>query len=962
MELIVRNGKFFTVGDNGAGFYKYQKNDVIFSAKQTEELFKYGNAISNGGRGKVFLNGTAFSSGTGKIRGKGTVTVEANEEDKYEGESYTPTSHDEVKYNYDRTVRDYTPYTPKTTTSTSSSSSGEKEKEIRYETINFIEILLNRIERGIEKIKKRVENIFSTFSARNENLKREIEEVSSAINSKQMAASVYGTYAESVELSSYLKEKVRSGSYDISDYEEDVAKQINLYKDYYEKMLDCEQGAEDLERSLKELYKQQFDMTAKNWSDALEKYSHTVDRINSQIGQRKSKASDYLAGKNGISAAKANIESYQSIVETQQQQLKDSKKELEELNYLLQAGVYNGVFAIGSEAYNEMLKSIHDVENEIDSLNENIIENTNNVAGSYKDIFDGVNDYYANIIGLANKLSEQYSAEMELASSKGLMASTRYYQLMHKQQENNLVALKKEQQELSEALNTALQSGTIERGSKAWYEMTEQIIECNKAIIETTKTINEYDKAMREVQWDRFDYLQERIAEVTEESQFLVDLLNNNDLFDERGSMTNEGLTVLGIYAADYNTFMRQADDYARAIENLNAEIANDPANTTLLERREKLLKLQRESIKSAEAEKQAIKKLVEDGINAELSSMKKLITSYNDGLQRQKDLYDYNKKISEQTKNVSNLQKMLAAYQNDVTEETRAKIQKMQVELQESQETLRETEYENYISEQKKILDNMYDDYEEMMNQRLDNIDTLVSDMIDVVNDNSLVIADTIKEATSIVGYNVTDDLATMMAMDRSDIKDIAAMYGDAFSSNLTTTNEALNRINDNIIKLISAADNGAISLTSGSLNGYASGAKSVSGGYAWTNEHWNDGGAETILRKSDHAILTPLSSGSRIYNALASNNLWSMANNPSKFILDNLAAVAQSSISRQSNNSSNINQTNSITINLDNVQDYDTFIAELKNDSKFQKFIQAITIDPLSGKSINQKRRINL
>lgn len=54
-ELIVRNGKFFTVGDAGAEMFPIQKGDIVFNHEQTEELLKNGH-IS--GHGKAYADGT----------------------------------------------------------------------------------------------------------------------------------------------------------------------------------------------------------------------------------------------------------------------------------------------------------------------------------------------------------------------------------------------------------------------------------------------------------------------------------------------------------------------------------------------------------------------------------------------------------------------------------------------------------------------------------------------------------------------------------------------------------------------------------------------------------------------------------------------------------------------------------------------------------------------------------------
>ena len=54
-EIIVRNGRFFTVGENGAEMQNLQPGDIVFNHVQTEELLKNGHISS---RGKAYANGT----------------------------------------------------------------------------------------------------------------------------------------------------------------------------------------------------------------------------------------------------------------------------------------------------------------------------------------------------------------------------------------------------------------------------------------------------------------------------------------------------------------------------------------------------------------------------------------------------------------------------------------------------------------------------------------------------------------------------------------------------------------------------------------------------------------------------------------------------------------------------------------------------------------------------------------
>lgn len=54
-EIIVRNGRFFTVGNNGAEMTNIQKGDIVFNHEQSKNLLKNGH-IS--GRGKAYADGT----------------------------------------------------------------------------------------------------------------------------------------------------------------------------------------------------------------------------------------------------------------------------------------------------------------------------------------------------------------------------------------------------------------------------------------------------------------------------------------------------------------------------------------------------------------------------------------------------------------------------------------------------------------------------------------------------------------------------------------------------------------------------------------------------------------------------------------------------------------------------------------------------------------------------------------
>ena len=131
-----------------------------------------------------------------------------------------------------------------------------------------------------------------------------------------------------------------------------------------------------------------------------------------------------------------------------------------------------------------------------------------------------------------------------------------------------------------------------------------------------------YKNELRQLDWDKFDDMQDGFSKLTDEADFLIDLMSEKDLFDDNGAITNEGIATKALHAQNYDVYMAQADQYAKAIAEINKSIANDPYNTKLLERREDLIESHRDAILAANDEKDALKDLAEDGFDALLDSL----------------------------------------------------------------------------------------------------------------------------------------------------------------------------------------------------------------------------------------------------------------------------------------------------------------------------------------------------
>ena len=910
-EVVVRNGKWFTVGDAGAEFFHYKKNDIVFNAAQTESLFKYGGIKGANPRGKMLATGTAFAEGNAFVTGGGKFR------NSITGESY-------------------------------GSTSKEKDKDFE-EVLDWIEVIINRVERSIDKFEQQTNNIYKSWSSRNTALQNQISEISKEIGLQQQAKSKYMSAANGVGLSESWAKKVRNGEIDIDTIkDEDLAEKIKSYQDYYNKALDCEDAVRELQETEASLYAQRFENIQTQYDSILQGYEHTEAILNEYISQ---------------------------------------------------------------------------------------------------------------------------------AEAQGHIVSKKYYDALVENEKSNISELKKEQSDLIAERDKAVADGKIAKYSEEWYNMCQEIDDVTQAIEEGTTALIEYDNAIRDIDWQVFDLIQERISDITAESEFLIELMSNKDLFDDNGKFTERGVATVGLHALNYNTSMYRADEYGKEIANLDKQIAKDPYDQELINRRRELVELQRESVLAAEDEKSAIKDLVEEGINLELDALQERIDLHNEELDSMKDLYDYQKNVEEQTKNIASLRKQLGAYEGVNDEETRAKVQELKVSLEEAEADLFETEYDRFISDQTALLDTLYTDYETVLNTRLDNIDLLLEQVIEGINvaagaegtitsalgangaiaaalgNNATTIGETLKNEVGAVGTKLSTAMSSIWTADGTG-KAVIDLYGKDFQSKHTTTNEALNKIKADVAAMVDDVDKDAqkkvtanktttsaqknpttntsttnkpttntntnkptssgdgrakvgdkVKFVSGKyyydsqgkkplgaknlgkqvyitkintekwathpyhistgsklgsgdlgwlklnqLSGYATGKKKISNSeYAWTQEN----GQEFIVRPSDGAILTPVAKGDSVLNATATGNIWQMANNPAEFIKNNLGLDSTNIPNGANINNHCVQNFENINFNMPNVHSYNELIAEMQRDPKFEKLILAMTVDQIAGKS---------
>ena len=405
--------------------------------------------------------------------------------------------------------------------------------------------------------------------------------------------------------------------------------------------------------------------------------------------------------------------------------------------------------------------------------------------------FESIQKSYESDLSEFDHLVNTYENAIDAMEKSGLRRTTTYYEKLRGVEQNRITILQNELAALTTEFQNAILSGEVKEGSEEWNKMNSAINKVKESIQKAEIAVQDYSNTIRDIEWEYFDYQQKLNSQVTDESNFLLDLMSGKDMVDDKGAFTEFGNAAMGLHGVNYNVYLKQSQQYAAELAKIEAELATNPYNQDLIDRKEELLGLQRDSILAAEDEKQAMIDLVKEGIDAQCDAMKDLIDKYKEALDSAKDLYDYQNKISDITQEIGTLQKQIIAYENDTSEEAKAQIQQLKVDLQKAQEELQETEYDQFIADQKKLLDRLYNDYEQILNQRLDDVDHLITDCITSINDGATEIQGTLGS----LGTTLSSNMSTIWNT-AGGVGTVVSTFNEDFDTKMTTVGTTLGNI----------------------------------------------------------------------------------------------------------------------------------------------------------------------
>ena len=790
-EIVVdpNTGKWRTYGDNGAEFADIPRNAIVFNNAQTESLLKQGFVHS---RATAMAGGTAFAKGNAFVTGGFT----------YKGNSYKGSSSSDDD-------DDKSSSTSSGSSSKSKSSSKDKKddkKENKFQKKwekfqNWVDKFFDHIERRLERSSELIDKWTTaaenavTISAQQTAYGNAISETQTSLSLNETASSRYLKQARKVgrravktaqntkkksddritsEWVADIITKLQDGSLDITKYKGKERDVIDSLQEWVDKSIDAKNAISELTDNLQDLYTEMRNLANTEAEEKVDKLNDELDILGTQLDRLGTVAeqNNNILRQNELS--RQTMDAYQTARVTTSRNLGSASQRVRNLG---ETSLTNAVNAgrqieIQDKWSNAWKSAVADYNASLEASTTATTNAKKATAEYYATIQENAEQMFNNIVSefeaAQNRISQkstEIQAAMDLNEAQGYRNSANYYRQMVTAEQENQASLQKERDQLNANLNNALSTGQVTYGTDAYDNMVSQINDVTNAINESKQSAQEFENAIQELEWSNFEKLQERIADITEEADFLINELSRRDLVDEDvAGLTSEGNAAMALYASEYGTMIKQVQQYQDEIDKVRQELSNDPYNETLIDHLQELEEAQQDIVSSAGDMKDAMIDLTSQALEAQKTALQDIISDYQDMMDLQNDAYDYQKSISDMVTDINNVQKQLSVYAGDDSEEARATIQQLQSDLRDKQESLEDTQRQKLTSDINNMFDDLMDNYSDYVDTIIDNLDDNFDKLIDVVNNGLADSKETILSLADKLGIDVSDELTGIL------------------------------------------------------------------------------------------------------------------------------------------------------------------------------------------------------
>lgn len=500
-----------------------------------------------------------------------------------------------------------------------------------------------------------------------------------------------------------------------------------------------------------------------------------LDVLQKKIDQTKAKFENLFTLKDKKNNLNEQIKLTQKLLATTEKSAERYKKAASNvgLSDALKKKVQNGAYDI-TEYDSKTSEKIQKYQDYIDKYNDLIkqSEELNTTIRDYeKQIFDEIKTTFDNQIGHIDDKIDDLNNQISAVENKGLIADASYYNAQASVHEQILGKLESEKKKLREQLKE------IDKQTPAWYSAVAAIQDVDNQIADATNKISEMKKAINDVADTLSGNILDSFHDLNEEADTLITLLGDNLTDDKLGNLTKEGIAALGLYNQQMNVSKASAENIQNEIKSIQNAINNGTYTKfidsngmerqfeSIYQAKDRIKELQadyRSEIQSTYQYESKIVDLMKQKYQSELNYVKELIDKKKEQLAAEQDLYQYSRDIKTQVDGINSIKKQLSALQGDTSIENKSRVQKLEKQLKTQEDDLRDKEYNRFISDSQNMLDNLYSEYQQLIESVSKDRDTLLKEGNQLIASNGAQIQQTINETASEYGYQMSETMTS--------------------------------------------------------------------------------------------------------------------------------------------------------------------------------------------------------
>ena len=360
---------------------------------------------------------------------------------------------------------------------------------------------------------------------------------------------------------------------------------------------------------------------------------------------------------------------YTDLIAQEEKKLANYEQELKNLIRIRDNAVASGYLKEGSDEWIEMTDAIREQEAAVLDSKVAIAQYNDELKQLHVEAFEMVRDAFDARGDFYSAQQDYIEGYIDQLDAMNVDVPEEVYRdlidIEKKKQENLQANILDARQGL-----TDLEAAGYTAADEEWQNANNRIIEYEAQQQESiTKTI-EWNNAIRELDFTKFDRFIEKLQDLNSELDNVYKLTSRKDVANEDGTWTEDGLTSLATMYQQYELSKGQAKAYGEEIDRLTEAYARgEMSENTYNERLKELTDGQWDAIQTSEDLKDSIidmcearVDLIEDGIQKEIEAYQELIELKKEELSAERDLYDFKKDVEKQTKNIAELERKIAS------------------------------------------------------------------------------------------------------------------------------------------------------------------------------------------------------------------------------------------------------------------------------------------------------------